>query len=415
MSLLSFGPKRGMRDFGPKASLFHRKIIERIENIALLYNVSSVSTPLIESIDLFKRTLGNESDVVGKEMYQFCDRSGEEVCLRPEGTAGVMRFFLNEFGKNAGGLKRFYSVGPMFRYERPQKGRYRQFDQFSVEFIGSDDPFSDAELIAMGRDILRAFGLSFTLEINTIGTLDERISFKKDLVSYLKSFEDALSDDSKRRLYTNPLRILDSKEECDRRILENAPVLREHLKAQSINFYTGVLDHLKNLEVPFVENHQLVRGLDYYNATTFEFKISNLGAQSTVIAGGRYDGLSEQLSGTSIPSVGFAVGIDRIALVIDEEIFPKSKGVGVISIGQDMNQNKDSYTLCERLREKGIRSSLFTSNSFGKGIKACSKEFSFGLIIGEDEVRNHNVILKNFITGEQVVLSWDLKDIDSYL
>ena len=320
-------PVRGTHDIVGDDALRHRQVIETGRAVAARYGYAEVATPIFEFTEVFARTLGETSDVVTKEMYSFTDRGGEALTLRPEYTAGVARAFISgALGQNLP-VKLFCS-GPMFRYERPQKGRLRQFHQIDVEVIGAPEPLADVEVIALGAQILRALGLAehVRLELNTLGDPDSRQAYRDRLVGYLSAYRDRLSPDSQARLERNPLRILDSKDEGDREILKGAPTLDASLNEASKAFFAGVRAGLDALGIAYAINPMLVRGLDYYTHTAFEFTTDRLGAQGAVLAGGRYDGLVAAMGGPDTPGIGWAAGVERLAMLLDET--PASAAAG---------------------------------------------------------------------------------------
>ena len=281
---------------------------------------AEVATPIFEFSDVFRRTLGDTSDIVTKEMYTFADRSGAEITLRPENTAGVARAVIGgTFGERRP-FKCFYA-GPMFRYERPQKGRLRQFHQIGVELIGASEPLADIEVIALGAHLLEELGVlgQVTLEINTLADEASRRAYRAALVAYLEAHEDSLSEESRQRLRRNPLRVLDSKDKSDKSVLADAPEIDAHLSAEAASFFDTVCEGLSGLGIAFTRNPRLVRGLDYYCHTAFEFTTEALGAQGAVLAGGRYDGLVETMGGPPTPGVGWAGGIERLAALVEED------------------------------------------------------------------------------------------------
>ncbi|MBC7799561.1 MAG: histidine--tRNA ligase, partial [Gemmatimonadaceae bacterium] len=312
-------PVRGTRDLIGEDQRRHAHVIDTARRVAALYGLDEWATPIFEDTAVFARTLGDTSDVVTKEMYTFDDRGGDSVTLRPEGTAGICRALVSNGLTQSLPQKVFYA-GPMFRYERPQKGRYRQFHQIGAELIGPAEPLADAEVIALGWHILQALGVAddVVLELNTLGDAPSRAAYRESLVAYFGAHRDALSADSRDRLGRNPLRILDSKDAGDRAIVADAPTIQPSLTPDAAAFFDTLRAHLTLMAVPFVENPRIVRGLDYYSHTAFEFVTDRLGAQGTVMAGGRYDGLVEEMGGPPTPSVGWAAGMERLALLMEE-------------------------------------------------------------------------------------------------
>ncbi|WP_048862400.1 histidine--tRNA ligase, partial [Acidisphaera rubrifaciens] len=316
--MTALNPPRGTHDLIGEDQRRHAHVIETARRIAGTYGFDEWATPVFEDTRVFARTLGETSDVVTKEMYTFDDRGGDSVTLRPENTAGVCRALVTNGLTQSLPQKVFYA-GPMFRYERPQKGRYRQFHQIGLELIGPAEPLADAEAIACGRDILAALGVAegTVLEINTLGDRASRDAWRVALIDYFASRAEALSAESRDRLARNPLRILDSKDERDRALVADAPTIVPYLTPEAAAFWDGVRGHLARFGVAYVENPRIVRGLDYYSHTAFEFVTTRLGAQGTVMAGGRYDGLVAEMGGPPTPAVGWAAGIERLAMLLD--------------------------------------------------------------------------------------------------
>ena len=310
---------RGTHDLMPADARRHRAIVDISRMIAARYGFAEMATPIFEFTDVFSRPIGEATDVVSKEMYTFADRGGEEITLRPEGTAAVCRAVISNGLTQSLPLKYFYS-GPMFRYERPQSGRSRQFHQIGAELIGPAQPQADIELIALFQSILRELGVAdrCRLELNTLGDTESRQAYRAALVAYFGDHEAKLSEDSRDRLVRNPLRILDSKDPGDRPIVDGAPSFDDYLNEASKKFFDEVRSGLDAIDIAYTRNPRLVRGLDYYCHTAFEFTTTSLGAQGTVAGGGRYDGLMATLGGPSIPAVGWAGGIERLAMLIDE-------------------------------------------------------------------------------------------------
>lgn len=395
---------RGTRDiFGEEAQLF-REIDNQFAQTAMVYDFQEIETPIFEFTQVFKRSLGDETDIVNKEMYTFEDRSGDSLTLRPEGTAAVARAVLSNSLLRELPLKLFYS-GPMFRHERPQKGRYRQFRQFGIELIGVAEPLADIEVLACAWDFLKACGLTdkVQLEINTIGDSESRDQYRKALVSYFENFKDQLSSDSQTRLANNPLRILDSKDEKDQKIIANAPEFSQSLNADSKAFFDKVLTGLKLLNIPYNINSRLVRGLDYYNHTVFEFTTTHLGSQNAVLSGGRYNNLIEVMGGPSTPGVGWAAGTDRLALLLEK---PKNQYQSVALVSASDNVEDAILTLLNSLRQNLIPSQMIYSGNMSKQMKKANKRgCSHAIIVGEQEVSSGEFVLKNLKDGSQEKLS----------
>ena len=406
-------PVRGTHDVLPEESRKRRFIADAWRAIAGTYGYGEIQTPIFEMSEVFHRTLGDTSDVVTKETYTFNDRGGESVTLRPEFTAAVVRAFISE-GLTQDLPQKFFYHGPAFRYERPQKGRLRQFHQVGVELLGVSEPQADVEIIALAAQGLKALGLEkkTRLELNTLGDVQSRMDHRAALVNYFTHARDLLSEDSKIRLEKNPLRILDSKDENDRRILVNAPRLTDYLNADSRMFYAVVKLGLSKLGISFTENHNLVRGLDYYNHTVFEFVAEDgLGAQNTVLAGGRYDGLVKQMGGPDVSGIGFAAGIERILALMEDAIFPtQSKCVAIVPVKGAGDREPavweqilwEAWRLTQTLREAGITVEMAYHGNVGKHLKRADKiGATYAIMLGEDEIKTQSVALKNLATGEQ--------------
>ncbi|WP_347357221.1 histidine--tRNA ligase [Bdellovibrio sp.] len=397
---------RGTRDLLPEDNLLFRFVEESAYKKALLYGYGEIETPIFEFSDVFHRTLGETSDVVNKETYDFTDRGGEKLTLRPEGTAGVARSFISEGMMQNLPLKFYYS-GPMFRYERPQKGRYRQFFQLGAECLGYESPLADVECISLAWDLLKQIGISAdcTLEINTLGDAESRAAYRDTLVQYFTAHKEQLSEDSKMRLEKNPLRILDSKDEGDKKLNAHAPKLEQSLNQSSQDFFKKVLAGIEKLGIPYKVNNHLVRGLDYYCHTVFEFTTSKLGAQGTVLAGGRYDGLIETMGGPKTPGVGWAAGIDRLADLVPKDLAIKPE-VLVAVIGADDQGEDESVKVAHEIRSRGLKAENFLSGKMGKKMQKANKAGAqYALILGGNEVTNKTVTVKNFMTGEQKEIS----------
>ncbi len=393
-------PVRGTRDILPDERRAHRRIEETGRAIAERFGFEEIATPIFEFSDVFRRTLGDTSDIVTKEMYSFTDKGGDEVTLRPEGTAGVARMFI------AGGLAqslplKFFYQGPMFRYERPQKGRFRQFHQIGVELLGVAEPEADVEVIALGALLLETLGLadSTTLELNTLGNAESRAAYRGVLVDYLSTRRADLSEDSQARLERNPLRILDSKDEGDRKVVADAPDFGDSLDAESVEFFDAVKQGLSALGIEYRLNSRLVRGLDYYCHTAFEFTTQALGAQGTVLAGGRYDGLIEQMGGRATPGVGWAAGVERLALLAGEApaaprpiaVVPVSREQGALATKIAHDLRRDGYVV-----ELAFRGNMSKRLKRANGMKA-----SAAVILGPDEAERGAATVRNLDDGTQ--------------
>jgi len=403
--LSSLQPVRGTHDLLPEEMRRHRRVIDVARAIAERYGYHEVETPIFEFSEVFQRTLGDTSDIVTKEMYSFTDRGGEGLTLRPEATAGIARALIS------GGLSqllplKFFCHGPMFRYERPQKGRLRQFHQIDIELLGVPGPEGDIEVIACGYAILKALGFAdrITLELNTLGDSESRRAYRTKLVEFFKAHEDRLSADSRERLERNPLRILDSKDEGDRRIVADAPLFGDFLNEASRNFFATVTAGLDALEIPYKLSPRLVRGLDYYCHTAFEFTTETLGAQGTVMGGGRYDGLVETMGGPATAGIGWAAGIERLAMMLDEPPPPR-RPIAVVPVGEEAAL--PALKLAERLRGAGFAIELGYGGNLGKRMKRANRlNAAAALILGEDEIARGGVTLRDLDSGaqEQVAL-----------
>ena len=399
-------PVRGTHDLVGEDARRHRHVVETALAVAGRYGFNEIETPIFEFSEVFIHTLGETSDVVSKEMYSFTDRGNENITLRPEGTAGVARAFISGGFSQDLPIKLFYQ-GPMFRYERPQKGRQRQFHQIGAELIGVATAQADIELITVGADILDALGIfdDVILELNTLGDTESRQAYRGALVEYLTSRKDGLSKDSLRRLDVNPLRILDSKDEGDRKIVAEAPSFGDYLNAASEEFYGTVKAGLDAVGISYRQNDRLVRGLDYYCHTTFEFVTGRLGAQGTVMAGGRYDGLIETMGGPSTPGVGWAAGIERIAMMIEAPPAPV-RPLSLIPIGEDALIT--ALKLARDLRKAGHSVEMGYSGNLGKRMKRANKlKASHAVIIGETELEKGAATIRDLDTGSQVEIALD--------
>ena len=393
-------PVRGTHDILPEEHRRHRHVGDTARDIAALYGYEEMSTPIFESTDVFRRTLGETSDVVTKEMYSFEDKKGRSLALRPEGTAGVARAFISGLRSEPLPLKLFYQ-GPMFRYERMQKGRQRQFHQFGIELLGVADPQGDIEIITLGAHILDALGIAdkVTLHLNTLGDAESRQAYRGILVDYLEGFRGELSKDSLDRLERNPLRILDSKDQGDKAIVADAPKLSDHLNAESEVFFVAVKGGLDAAGVSYEINPTLVRGLDYYCHTAFEFVTDTLGAQGAVLAGGRYDGLIEAMGGPSTPGTGWAAGIERLALMIAAPP-PPVPAIAIIPVGDDAEA--EAQAQAARLRHAGFTVDLGFSGNLKKRLDRANKaNAAAAVILGPDELAKGAATVRDMETGEQ--------------
>jgi histidyl-tRNA synthetase len=395
-------PVRGTRDLIGEDAARHAFVVDTARRVTALYGFSEWQTPIFEDTKVFSRTLGETSDVVTKEMYTFEDRGGDSVTLRPEGTAGVCRALITAGLTQTLPQKIFYA-GPMFRYERPQKGRYRQFHQIGLELLGPSTPLADAEVIACGWQILNALGIAkdVVLNINTLGDAESRDNYRAALVAYFSSHAENLSADSKLRLEKNPLRILDSKDENDQKLVTGAPLIYDHLSEDAAKFYAGLKSSLTAFGVPYTENPRIVRGLDYYNHTAFEFVTTALGSQGTVLAGGRYDGLVEQMGGPKVPGIGWGAGIERLAMLIEPPA--KSKANIVIIPEKDEISQSSAIATAAHLRAQNIGVEIAFSPGFKNGLKFANRIGAAWAILANGET----LALKNLEDGAQSDVNLD--------
>ncbi len=395
---------RGMKDTISPESEVYSYIIETCTRIAKRYGFSFIETPILEETALFKRSVGESSDIVGKEMYQFIDKGGNDVCLRPEGTAGVVRAFIGQKYDKAGGIRRFFYHGPMFRYERPQKGRLRQFHQFGAETFGEAHVDEDATIIIMLSEMFNALGIGYTLEINSLGCPECMPSYRLQLVSFLDSIE-GLCEDCERRKQTNPIRVLDCKNATCKTLLTHAPMLLNHLCVYCSSDFERLKHQLERFGVAYSVNTKLVRGLDYYSKTAFEFVSSEIGAQSAIAGGGRYDRLVEFLDGKPTPGVGFAMGIERLMeLVKMPEVTREGYYIGALC---EKAQEIVFGLVLEKRRYHSVSTS-YETKSLKNHLKQADKNFvKFCVCIGEDELAQNSVWIKNLETKEETIISID--------
>ncbi|KAA1173883.1 histidine--tRNA ligase [Marinobacter salinexigens] len=399
---------RGMNDILPEQTPVWQYLESTVRGVLAQYGYQEIRMPIVEQTDLFKRSIGEVTDIVEKEMYTFEDRNGDSLTLRPEGTAGCVRA-AEEHGLLFNQTRRLWYTGPMFRHERPQKGRYRQFHQIGVECFGMDGPDIDAELLILTSRLWKALGLSThtRLEINSIGTSEARKVYRQALVDYLSQFKEDLDADSQRRLATNPLRILDSKDQATRKILENAPSLDDYLDEESREHFDRLKSLLDAAGVTYTVNPALVRGLDYYGKTVFEWITESLGAQGTVCAGGRYDGLVEQLGGKPTRAVGFAMGVERLILLLETlNLIPESVNsdadVYVTAMGD--NAVASAMALAENLRTALPGKTVIThcgGGSFKSQMKKADRSGArYAVILGDNEIENGTAGLKPLRAAE---------------
>mgnify|MGYP001249393738 CR=1 FL=1 len=394
---------RGVHDLLPDALHKHKEVIKAGLNVSSKYCYSEIEIPIFEFSEVFKKPLGKSSDIVTKENYIFKDRSDDELMLRPEGTSGVVRAFLNA-GLVQDIPQRFSYFGPMFRYERPQKGRLRQFKQFGVECIGISNSMADIEVISLGYEFLNKLNIidKISLKINSLGDEDSRLNYTKALIDYLNDYKFQLSKDSLKRLSENPLRILDSKNTVDQKIIINAPNILDYLNEQSKERFQNVCEGLDILKIKYEIDKSLVRGLDYYCHTAFEFVTDELGAQGTVLAGGRYDGLSKMLGGVEVAGVGWAAGIERLALMVQCEYI---NSPDIVLMAQTEVYNHLLLPIMKKLIKEGFRVEIIYTGNMSKKFKRANKiNASFVVLLGEEEVAKKVIKLRNMILGfEQLI------------
>ena len=391
---------RGTYDLYGENKRKAKRVVAVGSRIVEKYGFEEIETPIFEFTEVFSRNLGDTSDIVTKEMYCFEDRGGESLTLRPEGTAGVVRAFISE-GMQQNLPVKLYYTGPMFRYERPQKGRQRQFTQFGVELLGVETPQADIEVIAMAYEFIESLGLAgtVTVEINSLGDKESRDAYREKLVAYLKENYDKLSEDSKSRLERNPLRVLDSKEECDKAVVANAPLYQDSLNEASKAFFETVLKGLDNLGIKYRLNNRLVRGLDYYSHTVFELVTDKLGAQGTVLAGGRYDGLVEQMGGGKVSGIGWACGVERLSMLLEEDV-SLPRPIAVIPVGEEAEEK--ALAIAYNLRKAGFRvEQAYSGNLKKRMMKANKVNAVKAVIIGTDELAEGKVTIKDLDEGNQ--------------
>ncbi|KGD76344.1 histidine--tRNA ligase [Pantoea vagans] len=402
---------RGMNDYLPADTALWQRIEGVLKQTLASYGYSEIRLPLVEQTPLFKRAIGEVTDVVEKEMYTFDDRNGESLTLRPEGTAGCVRAGI-EHGLLYNQEQRLWYMGPMFRYERPQKGRYRQFYQIGVEVFGLQGPDIDAELIMLNARWWKALGISehVRLELNSIGSLEARARYRDALVAFLEQHKDVLDEDCKRRMYSNPMRVLDSKNPDVQQLLNDAPQLGDYLDDESREHFSGLCALLDDAGISYTVNQRLVRGLDYYNRTVIEWVTDSLGSQGTVCGGGRYDGLVEQLGGRATPAVGFAMGMERLVLLVQavNPEFEPTSNVDVYVIASGQGVQSAAMQLAERLRDEAPELRLMTNFGGGNFKKQFARADKWGarvaLVLGEDEVKAGQVVIKDLRRGEQQTL-----------
>jgi histidyl-tRNA synthetase len=403
MSNNKLQPVRGTKDlFGDDIKIF-KEIINCATKIASLYNFEELQTPIFEFSEIYERNLGETSDIIAKEVYKFQDRSNNYLTLRPEFTAGVVRALISNGELMQILPRKFFSYGPIFRYDRPQKGRQRQFHQINFEIFGEDNLFCDVEIILLAINILKELNIidKINLDINSLGCEETKSNYENNLKNYLTKYRNDLSEDSKIRLEKNPLRILDSKDHNDIEILNNAPLISDFYSYNAKDRFEKILNLLTKLSVQFKVNQHLVRGLDYYTSTVFEFTTMHEGAQNAVLAGGRYDKLIEKMSQKSIPAIGFAGGIERLSLLTkNKNIVNSTRKISVNYISQ--KEKELAFEIVSKLRNAGFTADFTYDGNFKKQMKRSSSINSrFVVIIGEEELKNNEVMVKDFDNSKE--------------
>ena len=399
---------RGTRDILPEEVGYWQRVEAAAREILTRAAYQEIRTPIFEATALFERGIGEATDVVGKEMYTFQDRGDRSNTLRPEGTAGVVRALVEHSLYTQGGVQRLWYIGPMFRYERPQAGRQRQFHQLGVEVLGSNDPRADVEAIAIATEILQTLGLkNLQLYLNSVGNLEDRQRYRQALVDYLTPYKNELDPDSQERLSRNPLRILDSKDAGTLSIAKNAPSILDYLGSDSQRHFEQVQQLLSDLGIDYQLNPRLVRGLDYYTHTAFEIQSDDLGAQATVCGGGRYDGLVAQLGGPDTPAVGWAIGLERLILLLQQLVAPPTSGLDFYMISRGYTAQAQALVLAQRLRQAGFSVELDLSGSaFKKQFTRADRSGAVAcLIVGDEEAENKTVKLKWMASSEQQAIA----------
>lgn len=412
---------RGMNDCLPSQTTLWQFAENAVRNTVAAYGYSEIRTPIVESTDLFKRSIGEVTDIVEKEMYTFDDRNGDSLTLRPEGTACVVRAG-NQHGLLYNQEQRLWYMGPMFRHERPQKGRYRQFHQFGVEVYGINDAHADAEVLMMSAYLWKQLGMTdhVRLELNTLGDNEERAQYRDALVAFLEQHLEVLDDDAKRRMYSNPLRVLDTKNQDIQAILIDAPKLSDHLGEASKEHFEKLCELLDLAGIQYTVNERLVRGLDYYNRTVFEWVTDSLGAQGTVLAGGRYDGLVQQLGGKGTPAVGFAMGIERLVLMLEtlELVDTSLSAVDVYVCAMGDNAQNQAMIISQSLREAHSGLRIMKHNSGGNFKKQMKKADQSGakivLLFGDDELESNSVTVK-YLRGDKPQVTVTMNELSTLL
>ncbi len=403
---------KGTKDLLPDSISAWQFVEGVFRSVSSRFGYEEMRTPIFEKTEVFSRSIGEATDIVNKEMYTFADRGGDSITLRPEMTAALVRAVIQHSLMNASPTQRLWYFGPFFRYERPQKGRLRQFHQFGAECLGSPNPESDAEIILLASDIIRSAGIGeIKLLINSLGNANVRAAYREELVRFLRSKQNELTEESRNRMEINPLRALDSKAPQDIAALENAPVITDFLDDESRDHFDAVKGLIRNCGAEIVVQPRLVRGLDYYSHTVFEFQSSALGAQDSLGGGGRYNTLFTQLGGKETPAVGFALGVERLLLILENlgKSFGKSVSTDIFIAYASAAEFDEAFNLCNRLRQKGFG---VTIDLLRRSLKSQFKEANrvgarYTLVIGEEEMKNRTVQVKNMVKSEQTERSME--------
>lgn len=401
---------RGTKDLLPDSIYLWHFLFDKFKEISKRFNYSEIRTPIFEKTEVFHRSIGEGTDIVNKEMYTFSDKGGESITLRPEATAALVRAVIQNSLNHENSILRLWYFGPFFRYERPQKGRLRQFHQYGAELIGSPNPEADLEIILLANELIKFIGIEdYSLLINSLGNEQSRQNYKQTLVDFLQSNSDKLSSESRSRLQINPLRILDSKDEQDIKLLESAPLIIDSLDFESKLHFEQVLNGLRELGINYEINNKLVRGLDYYSHTVFEFRSNYLGSQDSFGGGGRYDGLFEQLGGKPTPAVGFAFGLERLLLILEQinKLPPKQDKLDYYFIIQNNTYFNHAQKIASVLREKGFSATVeILRRSFKSQMREANKiGANYVVLIGESEYAENKITLKHLSTSVQETLS----------
>ncbi|QUY44523.1 histidine--tRNA ligase [Acaryochloris marina] len=410
---------RGTRDILPDEVIYWQHVEATARQLLHQAAYRELRTPIFEQTNLFERGIGEATDVVGKEMYTFKDRGDRSITLRPEGTAGAVRSFIENKLHAQGGVQRLWYIGPMFRYERPGAGRQRQFHQIGVEALGSQDPRADAEVIAIASQLLKSLGVpEWTLTLNSLGTAEDRQQYREALVDYLNQYKDDLDPDSQDRLQRNPLRILDSKDPKTKEIAQSAPNILDYLGTDSKQHFDRVQQLLTDLDITYKLNPCLVRGLDYYTHTAFEFELEGLGNQATVCGGGRYDRLVSELGGPETPAVGWAIGMERLIMLLQNAEIALNQSLDFYCVARGPEAEAQALLICQNLRKNGFSVEMDLSGSaFGKQLKRANRSGAIAcLILGDTEACDRTVQLKWLASGEQESIAQaNLSDLTSQL